>query len=90
MHDSQEQKSNNSEVDGTFSLKAFLSRDGTLLSDRETLLIGYRLRQDHEDGVEFVRATNEAGEMRHLDDYHLPTILHAYRRHLHDSASGEP
>lgn len=69
-------------------MRAFLSRDGALLDDPETLNVFYRLRPDWEDGVEFLSAWNEAGDMRHLEDYHLPTILHSFRRFMHEEEDG--
>ena len=77
-------------AEGSFTMRAFLSRDGVLLENPEMLEISYRLRADLDDGVEFIGAVNESGKARHIDDYHLPTVLHAFRRFQHDAASSSP
>ncbi|MCB1099539.1 MAG: hypothetical protein KDN22_28470 [Verrucomicrobiae bacterium] len=68
---------------------AFLSRDGVLLPNPEKLVIDYHVRDDHEDGVQFLSCSTVEGESRFLDEYHLPTMLHAFRRYLHDLDSEE-
>ena len=70
---------------GTLKYQAMLNRYGTILRPPMELLIEFSYDEsDPESTVKFIRAVDERGIEHDYMDFHLSSILHAFKIHLND------